>query len=167
MKKNTAKHALKWVTLVGIIGTVVYAEEKTPQKPAEQTAEQLLEQPVKKSAEQSPKQTAEQRVEQRIQQRWAALRAQDYEKLYNFLSPAKRQVINKFNYASTFGNSLVYKNAEVQSVVCDKDSYKVCEANVYVTYSRKADQADEPLIIGAVLTETWIKESQEWWFSPK
>lgn len=108
----------------------------------------------------------EEQVKQRILERWEIRKAGKIDGLYEFLSPAQRQVITRPQYERRFGGAVKYLDATIKEVSCNGSDDMVtdaCHAKIYV--SVKVNKAGYPNA-GAVLDEAWVYEKGNWWIVP-
>lgn len=104
-------------------------------------------------------------VKQRVTQRWAIKTQNSVEGLYEFISPAQKQIVDKQSYEGRIGSVIKYLSADVQSVTCqsvDSDAIEVCDVKVYVKFLSPGLNNAEG---GTLLKETWVKQNDEWWLS--
>ena len=98
------------------------------------------------------------KVEQRALKRWDALIAHDLKQAYKFLSPSVKELKSYKLYQAKI-RFLQWKKAEVNKLTCNDD---VCTINLQITYDH-AKMSN----VKTLLTETWIKNKEEWWLSVK
>ncbi len=101
----------------------------------------------------------EEAVKQRVQARWDIRVAGKIDGLYDFLSPSKRQTVERAMYERGIGIKLKYTGAEVHSVSCDQQQ-QICQVKVKVLYQYQGADG------GRILEETWANEEGQWWYIP-
>ena len=107
--------------------------------------------------------TPEQAVSERAQQRWDRLLVGDFEKAYDYLTPAYRDLKTPAQYANRFGNGAAWHSAKVGKVNCE--SAERCTATVNLDVLVIARGFNKP--IQTTHTETWLLEEGQWWFYQK
>ena len=107
--------------------------------------------------------TPEQAVSERAQQRWDRLLVRDFEKAYDYLTPAYRDLKTPTQYASSFSNGAAWKSAKVDTVSCE--SAERCTATVKLEVVVLARGFSKPL--ESTLYETWLLDEGQWWFYQK
>ncbi len=102
----------------------------------------------------------EEAVKQRVLARWDIRKAGKVEGLYDYLSPAIKQTVSRYNYEGRFGTNITYTHVKITDISCNKTDDKpadVCQVKVYVSTKTK------DFISGSPLKETWILEGDQWW----
>lgn len=110
--------------------------------------------------------TPEEIVEQRALARWEIKKQNKTAGLYEFISPAQKQIIDKASYEGRIGSAIVYKDAEVQSVACQggenaSETADVCYVKIYIKHLVPAMNLEG----GSLLEETWVLQDKQWWLS--
>lgn len=105
------------------------------------------------------KYTDEQIVERLSLERLGLLKALNYEKAYDLMSPGYRSVKDLNRFKLDFGGSNNIRGFEFESVVCEDD---VCTSYVNVTYDLGASGGG--LNVVRTNIETWAKIDGRWWF---
>lgn len=106
---------------------------------------------------------AEEIVSERALARWEARKSGNNEALYDYLSPAKRQIVEKKTYTRQFGNAITYTDIKLGEVTCDTSEEavtKICTVNLDIYYTTNDKQ---PVTGGTSLIETWLYEADQWW----
>lgn len=96
-------------------------------------------------------------------QRWDALKAQDIDKAYTFLSPSMRELTPLSVYEKGKGDAIDYEEIKVKEINCPGEAPEVCNVKVYITGTYRAKKVP----ISSVLIEKWIKEDGDWWVYDK
>lgn len=108
----------------------------------------------------------EEAVTQRVLDRWDIRIKGETVGLYDFLSPARRQILTEKNYLNTLGSMVKYNEATVKSVQCGDETENppsVCQVTVHVLFT----YGQHNLSGGTLLDETWVKEDNQWWYMPE
>ncbi|PID65915.1 MAG: hypothetical protein CR977_00190 [Gammaproteobacteria bacterium] len=106
----------------------------------------------------------EETVKQRALARWEIRKAGKIEGLYEFLSPAQRQVLSRSAYERAFGDRVEYLNVKVNEINCPGEKPTNCEVKLLVTAKLRGKgfpSADNQVI------ETWVLEDDQWWLVSK
>lgn len=104
-------------------------------------------------------------VKERALSRWEIRKNGTSEGLYDYLSPAKRQIISEDAYKSQFGNSITYTDATVKDVVCASTGGEIvenCEVKIFIKFELRQPFKTSS---STLLTETWVKEDGQWWIA--
>lgn len=96
----------------------------------------------------------------RAEARWQALIAGDFDKAYEFETPAYRQVYNAKQYRARFGSGLRWQQAKVVTV--DLKSPEVAMVTLEIDYSFHVAGTGMMDNKGSV-TETWLWVEGQWW----
>lgn len=105
-------------------------------------------------------------VKLQAQEHVDAMIAMDWEKSYNFYSPATRSLKPFQVYANRMkGGAIIRKSAVVEKVECEEE---LCKVTIKLDYLYMGDIAQ---MRGQELTsrfqEKWILSDEKWWLSPK
>lgn len=107
--------------------------------------------------------TPEQQVATLAHQRWQHLVGGEWQKAYNMLTPAYRQLHDLRHYQSGFSGAVQWKRAEVATVACEPER---CEARIELTtaspFARRPGET-----ISTFFTETWLLEEGRWYYHEK
>jgi hypothetical protein len=93
-------------------------------------------------------------VKARAQQRWKELLAGEFNKAYEFISPAGRLKLQVRDYRLRINTSHI-KKAEVKEASCQAE---LCDVKV------RLDYVLENVPINRVVSEVWILDEGKWWF---
>ncbi len=110
----------------------------------------------------------EEAVKQRVLARWEIRKAGKVEGLYEFLSPAQRQITTQSSYESEFGTMVEYIDVKLNQVTCKVNAGgdgfpDVCTAKIAVKFKTLGKVSLES---SNLLTENWVYEDGQWWISP-
>jgi hypothetical protein len=94
-------------------------------------------------------------VAERAQQRWDALVKNDFQRAYEFVSPAGREVVTASAYAAKLRRDF-WTAAKVDRVECPAPD--ACEVDVTIEYSQRGFKMKTPL------REKWVRQRSNWWF---
>lgn len=97
-------------------------------------------------------------VRQRAQQRWDALVAGDADKAYEFWSTGSKAFMSLQHYRRSIPLGF-WTAARVESVACTGER---CEAKVAIEY--KLAPKNREIQGHQMVTDTWLKESGDWFF---
>ena len=107
-------------------------------------------------------QTAEQTVERRATERWDYMRADKFDKAYQYNAPSYRELRTEAQWRSNFGPAAAWTSSQVKKVTCETDSR--CTAEVEIGFTVLA-----PMMAGAKLktavSETWLREAGNWYIA--
>lgn len=103
-------------------------------------------------------QTPEGEVRKLAQARWDAHVAGDFEKVYNFISPSYRELVDYRRYRAGIGSSASVVSAEVVDVKCDPGGCitktRLEFVHALMTQENKGSTHFD---------ERWINEGGKWW----
>jgi hypothetical protein len=94
-------------------------------------------------------------VTERVQERWAAVIAGNYEKAYEYISPAGRSVTTLEGFKNSMKPGF-HKSARILDVKCATPD--VCEVQLEIEYEYQGKRSKSPL------PERWVKQEGKWWF---
>lgn len=100
----------------------------------------------------------EEAVKRRAQARWDAMVKSDFNAAYGYMSPGSRSVVTASEYAASLRSGF-WKSAVVEKVECG--SAQSCEVRATIEYEHLGRRTKTPL------SETWIREGQDWWYLRK
>ncbi len=107
-----------------------------------------------------------QALEQRVEERWQARIAHDWERAWEYTSPAHREVFPKHLYARKFSYTADWELTGIE--VTNYDPTAAVASVVVGVMSRPAKQTSAAAkALGAMprnLHERWILIDGEWWF---
>lgn len=105
-------------------------------------------------------------VQRRAQEHMDALIAMEWEKAYNFFSPATRSIKPFEVYANRMkGGSILRKSAVVEKVECEED---LCRATIKLDYLYMGNIAQmRGQEMDTRFEEKWVFSDGNWWVSPK
>lgn len=107
------------------------------------------------------------RLVERASERWAALEARDFERAYDFTSPAYRAVFTRAQYVRSFSYMVEWELTSTEFLNYDARA-AVASVAVRVMSKPVKQTSAASAAIGAVPTRTveqWILEDGEWWYS--
>lgn len=106
-------------------------------------------------------------IEQRVRARWQTLSTRDFEKSWDYTTPAFREVFPKQLYINKFSYAVEWELTAVEIINYDVDAAVVSVAvRVMSKPTKLTSQASQA--IGAVpltFRERWIYVAGEWWYS--
>ena len=97
------------------------------------------------------------------QSRWDALRNRDLDAVYNFLSPASRDLVTPQELRRR-SEKVTWKAAKVKKVECSTDD--LCTVQIDARYSYPVARLGREVENDQVVTETWRSVSGRWWYVP-
>jgi len=97
-------------------------------------------------------------VKERAEARAKANMTGNTQAMYDFFSPTVRKTLKYQDYASGLKTGF-WKAVTVDKVECAQPD--VCTVSMTVTYVHKGATMKSPL------SETWIREGQDWWYAVK
>ena len=100
--------------------------------------------------------TAEELVAQRAQERLDALMVGNFEKAWEYTTPAFRQSSNISRYASRYVGVSNWTNAAVDKVACEEEK---CNVTISVTYQMVRPNIENT----RPLNEVWITAGGDWY----
>lgn len=104
-------------------------------------------------------------LEQRVQGRWDALIQRDFERAYEFLTPAYRNAYDLGYYKRQFGDRVGWLSAEVKSIQQEGQVAQVIVSVRYKTLLPFAAANGQNVVESATfLSEKWIKEGEVWFY---
>jgi hypothetical protein len=106
-------------------------------------------------------------LEQRVRERWHALVARDFEKAWEYCSPAYRARFSKQLYVKKFSYGVKWELTGVEIVNYD-GAAAVASVVVRVMSEPTKQTSSASVAIGAIpttLRERWIFAEGRWWFS--
>jgi|GEM_PF-4232520 len=109
----------------------------------------------------------EEAVRMRAQAYWQAQKHEDIDKLYNFISPASKQVLSKIAFIRRFGGRIKYLSTAIKAIHCidakkASNGIATCQVKLYVRFQTGQKAVG---IGGTMLNETWVKEDGQWWIA--
>ncbi|WP_457669227.1 hypothetical protein [Thiolapillus sp.] len=105
-------------------------------------------------------------VKQRAQEHMDALIAMDWEKAYNFFSPATRSLKPFEVFANHMkGGAILRKSADVEKVECEEQLCKVTIHLHYIYMGSMAQMRGQEM--DSRIHEKWLFSDGSWWVSPK
>lgn len=107
--------------------------------------------------------TPEQQVTALANQRWQHLVGGEWQKAYNMLTPAYRQLHDLRQYQSGFSGAVQWRRAEVATVACEPER---CEARIELTVASPFPRRPGETI-STFFTETWLREEGRWYYYEK
>jgi hypothetical protein len=96
----------------------------------------------------------------RAEARWTALIAGDFDKAYEFETPAYRELYNTQQYRSQFGAGLRWQRAKV--VKMEPKSPEVVTVTLEIDYSFHVS-GQGMMNNKSLVTETWLWVEGQWW----
>ncbi|MDS4030829.1 MAG: hypothetical protein RKO66_12240 [Candidatus Contendobacter sp.] len=96
----------------------------------------------------------------RAEGRWVALIAGDFDKAYEFETPAYRQLYNTRQYRARYGNGLRWQRAKV--VGMEPKSPGVVTVTLEIDYSFHVS-GQGMMDNKGLVTETWLWVDDQWW----
>jgi len=97
----------------------------------------------------------EELITDRAQERWAAIIAGNYDKAYEYISPAGRSIVTAQGFKSSMKPGF-HKGARVVGVKCGTP--EVCDVQLEIEYEFQGKRTKTPL------PEKWVKQDGKWWF---
>ena len=94
-------------------------------------------------------------IAERALQRWNAVIAGNYDKAYEYISPAGRSIVTPEGFTKSMKPGF-HKSATVQAVKCSAP--EVCEVQLEIEYEFQGKRTKTPL------PERWVKQDGTWWF---
>ncbi|TGD74099.1 hypothetical protein E4634_08165 [Mangrovimicrobium sediminis] len=114
-----------------------------------------------------PSSTSREALELRAQERWRARVARDWEKAYEYESPAFREVFPKHLYVKKFSYTANWELTGLEVINYDPDA-AVASVAVRVMSKPAKQTTAAARALGAMpreLREKWILVDGEWWYS--
>lgn len=117
------------------------------------------------SCTEQPLTEAEERevLKARVQALWDAVIAVDFDKVYEFTTPAYRKAYSKAHFFSRYGNQLDRKSITIKEIVFQNPERTTAKVTVDLKFSTRGFSTSEIVHTSANVFETWIKEDGEWW----
>jgi hypothetical protein len=106
-------------------------------------------------------------LEQRVRDRWQALSDRDFERAWEFTTPAFRASFPKRLYVRNFSYAVEWELTAVEVVHYDAPA-AVASVAVRVMSKPTKQTSTASILVGAIpnnLRERWIFTDGEWWFS--
>lgn len=107
-------------------------------------------------------------IEDRVVERWQAVIDSDYEKAYEYFTPAyqKNESLDAFKLRTEQAKlNVSWKNAKFDSKACEE---AVCQVKVKVTYMYQFPQKSMGSVEAeTTINENWINKGGNWYFLPK
>jgi hypothetical protein len=96
----------------------------------------------------------------RVEARWAALIAGDFDRAYEFQTPAYRKIYTAQQFRARFGEALRWKQARVVEIELKRP--EVATVAVEIEYSIFVSERGmmEDKVVD---TETWLRVDGQWW----
>jgi len=94
-------------------------------------------------------------ITERALERWNAVIAGNYDKAYEYISPAGRSIVTREGFKKSMKPGF-HKSASVQGVKCSGP--EVCEVQLEIEYEFQGRRTKTPLL------ERWVKQDGMWWF---
>jgi hypothetical protein len=99
-------------------------------------------------------------VKARAGERWVFLLKGDLNGAYEYMSPGSKALMSLERYKKSVVMG-IWTGAKVQSATCQAD---ICKVIVAVAYQVKARGVRKAVASERALTETWRRESGQWWY---
>ncbi len=96
----------------------------------------------------------------RVETRWAALVSGDFDRAYEFETPAYRKIYTAQQFRASFGKDLRWKQARVIEIELEQPEVAavVVEIEYSIPISGRGMMEDK-----AVDTEAWLRVDGQWW----
>lgn len=107
--------------------------------------------------------TPEQQTSQLASQRWGYLIDGRWQKAYDMLTPAYRNLHDLREYQSQFKGAVQWRRAEVASTTCEAEK---CEVRIELTVASPFGRGKGDTI-STFFTETWLNEGGRWYYYEK
>lgn len=107
--------------------------------------------------------TPEQAVTVRAQARWDAMRADKFEKSYEYTAPTYRALKPFDSYRSQYGKASFWTDAKVFKVECS--SATSCVATISISV-RNMTPIRPPNVLTTALHENWVLQQGSWYLLP-
>lgn len=105
----------------------------------------------------------EQQTSQLASQRWGYLIDGQWQKAYDMLTPAYRNLHDLREYQSQFKGAVQWKRAEVANATCEAEK---CEVRIELTVASPFGRGKGDTI-STFFTETWLNEGGRWYYYEK
>lgn len=99
-------------------------------------------------------------LRERVEARWAALVAGDFDRVYEFETPAYRKIYTAQQFRANFGQGLRWKRIKVVQIDLNQPEVaKVAVEVEYGFYVAGRGMMDDKVVD----TETWLRLDGQWW----
>jgi hypothetical protein len=96
----------------------------------------------------------------RVEARWAALIAGDFDRAYEFQTPAYRKIYTAQQFRARFGEALRWKQARVVEIALKQPEVATVAVEVEYGFSVSGRGMMEDKVVD---TETWLRVDGQWW----
>ena len=107
-------------------------------------------------------QDPEEQLRERVEARWEAVLAMNFDKVYEFATPAYREVHGLRHFHNQYGGQVRRTGFEIRSI--DYDASKPDEARVRVTVFFESVVGGQLYEGQQPTTETWVRRDGQWWY---
>jgi hypothetical protein len=107
-------------------------------------------------------QSEEQALRERIHARWEAILALDFDRVYQFATPAYRRAHNLTHFQNQYAAQVHRKGIEIRDIRFDPEDPAAAKVGVLLTF--ESSGAVGPIFEGVSrVEETWVKQEGQWW----
>jgi hypothetical protein len=123
---------------------------------------------AKSSDVQEEQKELEEALRERVSARWAALVKRDFAAVYEFQTPAYREVYNMEAFNQQFGAAAKWTKATVEKINLQPSSEEsnllTADVVVNIHYSVPFPSAENPTQTSGFVNERWLRKEGQWWY---
>lgn len=139
---------------VGALGVMLYNKKDSSEMGTTDTKTAVEK---NKSVEPAKALTEVEKLTKRVEGRWDAFIKEDFDKVYEYATPAYRKSFDKTHFFNQYGGQILKTSTKIAKLKIDKDNPN--EAKVVVEIFFRTDGYN-----GSSFTnDTWKKVDGEWW----
>ncbi|ADE16697.1 hypothetical protein Nhal_3677 [Nitrosococcus halophilus Nc 4] len=107
--------------------------------------------------------TEEEALRARIHARWEAIQALDFERVYEFATPAYRRTHSLEHFQNQYAAQVRRKGIEIRDIRFDPDDPALAKVGLLLEFESSGVLG--PMIEGVSrVEETWMKVDGQWWY---
>ena len=109
-------------------------------------------------------QDPEQAVKQRVTERWEAVIANDWDRVYEFATPAYREAYSKTHFFNQYGGQVDREGIEITKLTFEDAEQTSAKVGLVLTFSTLGMTPGELYRGTQFIEETWVKVDGQWWY---
>lgn len=99
----------------------------------------------------------------RVEARWQAILALDFDRVYQFATPAYRATHSLEHFKNQYAAQVERKGIEIRALRFDPEEPNTAKVQVALRFATSGVYG--PVIEGTdYIEETWVKEKGQWWY---
>lgn len=102
-------------------------------------------------------------LKSRVQAVWDAMIAVDFDRVYEFTTPAYRKAFTKAHFFARYGNQIDRDSITVKEIAFQNPERTTAKVTLIMNFSTRGFSKSEIIRNSTSVNETWVKEQGEWW----